>query len=478
MCTTPLLVEYNCSYDLAKTYRKTNREYINLEEFDMNNDNKDTKIQKLIDSEKVRQTDMIGLIPSENNCSPDVNSVLSTCLNNKYSEGYSGRRYYEGNQFIDQIETTATERLKELFGVPYVNVQPYSGSPANSAIYFALMDPGDTIMGLKLAMGGHLTHGHPKVTLSGRFYNPVQYGVDKQARIDFDEVRKLALEHKPKVIVAGNTAYPFELDFAKFREIADEVGAWLVADISHVTGLVIGGQHPSPVPHADVIMSTTHKTFRGPRGAMILATDRGLERDPDLGKKIDSAIIPGLQGGPHNATTAAIAVAAQEASRPEFKNYTARIRDNADALAKSLMDNGLKLVGDGTQTHLMVVDLSDVSVSLGTQVAYAMDVAGMYANRNSVPDEKGSPFYPSGVRLGTPLVTTRGMGEAEMKQIGDWIAKVVDRVKDHTLPEDKKQRRAFLKDFREMADKDEELLSIRKEVTALAQKHPLFQEEQ
>jgi glycine hydroxymethyltransferase len=251
-------------------------------------------IFSLIKKENQRQHEMIGLIPSENHSSPEVSSVLSSVLSSKYSEGYPGRRYYEGNQFIDQIENVARDRVKELFSVPYVNVQPYSGSPANSAIYFALLEPGDTIMGLKLAMGGHLTHGHPKVTFSGRYYNSVQYGVDADARIDFDELRTLAQKHKPRVIVAGNT----------------------VADISHVTGLVIAGEHPSPVPHADVIMSTTHKTFRGPRGAMIMVTERGMERDQKLGQKIDAAIIPGLQGGPHNATTAGIAIAAAEAQRP------------------------------------------------------------------------------------------------------------------------------------------------------------------
>ncbi len=433
-------------------------------------------IFELIEKEKQRQIEMIGLIPSENVCSPEVDSVLSSCLNSKYSEGYAGRRYYEGNQYIDAIETEARERVMHLFDVPYVNVQPYSGSPANSAIYFALMEPGDTIMGLKLAMGGHLTHGHPNVTFSGKYFNSVQYGVDENARIDFDEVRALAKEHKPKVIIAGNTAYPFELDFQQFRDIADEVGAWLVADISHVTGLVIAGEHPSPVPHADIIMSTTHKTFRGPRGAMILVTRRGMERDPKLGSRIDSAIIPGLQGGPHNATTAAIALAAAEAAQPSFKKYARQIRLNATVLAQTLMDEGLQLVGNGTQTHLMVVDLTNFSDGLGTQVAYAMDVAGIYANRNTVPHEPCSPFYPSGVRVGTPLVTTRGMKEAEMKQIGQWIARVVDHVKSSVLPEDKTARVAFVKEFQKQADGDEVLLAIRNEVTALAMQFPLFQE--
>ncbi len=432
------------------------------------------KIFKLIEQEEQRQTEMIGLIPSENNVSPEVSAVLATCLSNKYAEGYPGRRYYEGNQIVDQVEQLAIDRVKELFKVPYVNVQPYSGSPANFAIYFALMKPGETLMGLKLSMGGHLTHGHPDVTASGRFYTSVQYGVTADARIDFAEVEKLALKHKPKVIVAGNTAYPFELDFKKFRAIADMVGAWLVADISHVTGLVIGGEHMSPVPYADVIMTTTHKTFRGPRGAMILATDRGLKRDPELGKKIDAAIIPGLQGGPHNATSAGIAVAAAEAAKPKFKKYAQQIRKNADAMAAEFKKLGLTLVGGGTETHLMVIDLTPFGVSLGTQVAFAMDVAGIYANRNTVPTEKGSPFYPSGIRVGTPLVTTRGMKEKEMRQIAGWIARVVEHVKTEQLPSDPKQRAAFLKDFRVRAQKDPVLLKIRKEVTAVTKNFPLF----
>lgn len=428
----------------------------------------------LVAKEEQRQKEKIGLIPSENTVSPAVSGVLSSVLSNKYSEGYPLRRYYEGNQCIDEIELLAQERVKQLFGVPYVNVQPYSGSPANLAIYFALMQPGETLMGLKLSNGGHLTHGHPKVTASGTFYNSVQYGVKADARIDFEELRALALEHKPKVLVAGNTAYPFVLEFEKFREIADEVGAWLVADISHVTGLVVGGEHPTPVPYADVIMTTTHKTFRGPRGAMILVTERGVAKDPDLGKKIDSAIIPGLQGGPHNATTAAIAIAAGEAMTPEFKTYAQQIRKNADALAKALMDHGLDLVGDGTETHLMVIDLTKVGVGLGVQVAYAMDVAGMYANRNTVPTEQGSPFYPSGVRIGTPLITSRGMKEAEMVQIAGWIARVVDRVKEKwsSLPE--KGRQAYITEFRAQADKDKALLAIFDEVQALTKNFPLF----
>lgn len=435
---------------------------------------KQDRIFTLITQEEQRQKEMIGLIPSENHISPEVSSVLSSVLNSKYSEGYANRRYYEGNQFIDQIELEAIDRVKQLFGVPYVNVQPYSGSPANSAIYFALMQPGETLLGLKLAMGGHLTHGHPDVTASGRFYNSVQYGVDEAARIDFEELRALAHEHKPKVIVAGTTAYPFILDFAKFREIADEVGAWLVADISHITGLVVAGEHPSPVPHVDVIMSTTHKTFRGPRGAMILVTERGLQRDKDLGKKIDSAIIPGLQGGPHNATTAGIALAAAEAMKPEFKKYGQQITKNAQALAKALQAEGLELVGGGTENHLMVIDLTHQGIGLGSQVATALDVAGIYANRNTVPQELGSPFYPSGVRIGTPLVTTRGMKEQDMEKIAHWIAQVIQYATKKTLPENRKEWGKHIKEIKQEMQSDTELLKIRSEVTAFASKFPLF----
>ncbi len=434
----------------------------------------DKQIHKLILQEEQRQQDKIGLIPSENNVSPEVSAVLSTCLSNKYSEGYAYRRYYEGNQIVDQIEALAIERVKDLFGVPYANVQPYSGSPANLAIYFAIMNLGETLLGLKLSMGGHLTHGHPKVTASGRFFNSVQYGLNDKARIDFDEVEELALKHKPKVIIAGNTAYPFILDFKKFRKIADKVGAWLVADISHITGLVIAGEHPSPFDDADIVMTTTHKTFRGPRGAMILVTKRGMKKDPDLGKKIDSAIIPGLQGGPHNATTAAIAIAAKEASTASFKKYGKQIRKNADALAAELQKQGLKLVGDGTETHLILIDLTPFGNSLGTQVSFAMDIAGMYANKNTIPNEPGSPFYPSGVRIGTPLVTTRGMKEKEMKKIAQWIAQVANHVKHEQLPADNTKRQLYLTDFKQRMSKDRVLLAICKEVKEMASQFPLF----
>jgi glycine hydroxymethyltransferase len=434
-------------------------------------------ISSLIKQEHQRQINKIGLIPSENHASPEVREALASTLSSKYSEGYPGRRYYEGNQIIDQIESEAIDRIKQLFDVPHANVQPYSGSPANAAIYFALLEQGETLMGLSLAGGGHLTHGHPKVTFSGKYFNTVQYGLNDEARIDFEQMARLAKKHQPQVIVAGNTAYPFELDFRKFRQIADEVGAWLVADISHITGLVISGDHLSPIPYADVVMSTTHKTFRGPRGAMILVTKQGLERDNKLGQRIDKAVFPGMQGGPHNETVAAIAIAAKEASTDQFQEYGHQIRKNADRLAKSLTEQGIKLVGDGTDSHLMLIDLTKQGFGLGSQVAYALDQAGIYANKNTIPGEPSSAFYPSGVRIGTPLVTTRGMKESQMDQIGAWIAEVVNLVSDSSLPQTKKQRRQFIKEFKEEIKNNDRIKSIYQEVKQMTQDYPLFASE-
>lgn len=433
------------------------------------------QIFNLIQKEKRRQMAKIGLIPSENNVSPAISRVLSSCLSNKYSEGYPGARYYEGSQVVDEIEQLAIDRVKKLFAVPFVNVQPYSGSPANSAVEFALLQNNEVLMGLQLSCGGHLTHGHPKITFSGRFFRSVQYGVGKDGKIDFVTLRKLAIEHRPKLIIAGNTAYPFELDFHRFAEIADECGAYLLADISHITGLVIAGVHKSPVPYADIITTTTHKTFRGPRGAMIMVTEKGLAKDADLPSKIQKAVFPGLQGGPHNATTAAIAVAAAEAATPAFKRYGKKIQSNARVLATALQKEGLQLVGSGTQTHLMIIDFSNLAVGIGGLIAKAMDIAGLYANKNTVPDEKGSPVFPSGVRLGTPLVTTRGMGESEMKKIAHWIALVAHHVeKTYPLPAEKQQRQYFLTTYQKKMLTDKFLLNLAKEIKELASQFPLF----
>lgn len=430
-------------------------------------------VQTLISQELERQQSTLQLIPSENYTSKAVMEAVGSCLMNKYSEGYPYKRYYEGNEVIDEIETLAIERAKSLFGVPYVNVQPYSGSPANAAIEMALLNSGDTMLGLRLSSGGHLTHGHPKVTFGGKFFRTVQFGLKSDARIDLDEVRALALKHKPKLMIIGNTAYPFELNFEEFAKIADEVGAWLVADISHVAGMVVAGEHPDPVPHAHIVMTTTHKTLRGPRGAVILVTAKGLERDPELGAKIDRAVFPGLQGGPHDNTTAGIAVAMELAAQPEFKDYARQIRRNARALAQALQEQGLKLVGDGTETHLMILDLSEWGG--GTQLAYAMAQAGLYANKNTVPNEPHSPFYPSGVRLGTPSVTTRGMKEPEMAQIAGWIKEIEGLTSHFALPTDKSDkvaRRELIKSAKAWAKSEPRLAEIRREVNELCARFP------
>lgn len=410
------------------------------------------------------------LIPSENYASRAVQEAVGTCLMNKYSEGYPGRRYYEGNEIIDQIETRAQDLAKQVFGVPHVNVQPYSGSPANAAIQMALLQPGETMMGLKLSSGGHLTHGHPKVTFSGNFFRTIQFGLDANARIDMEEFRRLALAEKPKMILVGNTAYPFELDFAAFAEVAEEIGAWLVADISHIAGLVVAGEHPDPVLHVHVIMTTTHKTLRGPRGAMILVTQKGLDRDPELAAKIDKAVFPGMQGGPHNNTTAGIAVALEEALQPSYKEYGKQVRANARALAKRLQEKGLQVVGGGTETHLMIIDVREWGG--GTQLSYAMAQAGLYANKNTVPNEPHSPFYPSGVRLGTPAITTRGMQEEQMVQIADWIVEIEGMVRQFALPAEKSERQAILRAAREWAEQAPRLKEIRSEVAKLCAKFP------
>jgi glycine hydroxymethyltransferase len=428
-------------------------------------------INDLIEKEKKRQNDTIQLIPSENHTTPNVMKAVGSCLMNKYSEGYPGRRYYEGNEIIDEIERLAIDNAKKLFGVPHANVQPYSGSPANAAILMALLEAGDTIMGLKLSGGGHLTHGHPQVTFSGKFFKSVQFGLDENARIDIKKVAELASQHRPKLMIIGNTAYPFELYFDQFAKIADEIGAWLVADISHVAGLVVAGEHPDPVPHAHIVMTTTHKTLRGPRGAMILVTEKGLQRDPDLGGKIDRAVFPGLQGGPHNNTTAGIATALEEALQPPFKQYAKQIRLNAKVLADTLQEKGLQIVGGGTQTHLMIIDVRDWGG--GTQLAAAMAAAGLYANKNTVPDEPHSPFYPSGVRIGTPAVTTRGMQEKEMEQIAAWIAEIESLTKKFSLPSDKLERRQLVKEVKQWAAQQARLKEIREEVGELCRQFPV-----
>ena len=377
----------------------------------------DPDIAELIQAEARRQREKIRLIPSENYVSVAVLEASGTVLTNKYSEGYPGRRYYEGQQFIDPLERIARERAEALFGVDHANVQPYSGSPANLAVYLAFMQPGDTVMGMSLPMGGHLTHGWP-VSVTGKWFHAVQYGVGAETgRIDLDQVRDLARQERPKVIFCGGTAIPRTIDFPAFADIANDVGAVLVADIAHIAGLIAGGAHPSPVGFADVITTTTHKTLRGPRGAMIMST-------AEHASALDKAVFPGLQGGPHNHTTAAIAVALREAAQPSFRKYAHQVVANAKALADALAARGYTLVSGGTDNHLILMDLTAQGIG-GKPAAKALDRAGIEVNYNTVPFDPRKPFDPSGLRIGTPAITTRGLSQAHMAQIAGWIDEAI-----------------------------------------------------
>ena len=382
----------------------------------------DPEIYDLIKSEERYEIDSVRLIPSENYASKAVLEASGSVLQNKYSEGYPGKRYYEGQRYIDQIESLAIERAKKLFGVEHANVQPYSGSPANLAVYSGLLKPGETIMGLTLPHGGHLTHGW-NASVTSTFWKSVPYGVDREThRIDYDVVRDLARKERPRILVAGATAYPRIIDFKAFGDIAKEVGAYFLADIAHIAGLIVGGVHPSPAPYADVISTTTHKTLRGPRGAMIMCTNA-------VAAEIDRAVFPGLQGGPHNHTTAAIAVALKEAAAPEFTSYAHQIVRNAKALAEELLARGFSLVSGGTDNHLLLIDLTNKKIT-GKKAASALDKAGIVCNSNTVPYDPRKPFSPSGIRLGTPAVTSRGMGEAEMRLIGKWMDDAIAHASD------------------------------------------------
>ncbi len=394
----------------------------------------DPEIAKLLEQELARQEQGLEMIPSENYVSPAVLEALGSILTNKYSEGYPQRRYYGGNEFIDQIENLAITRAQKLFGAEHVNVQPYSGSPANLAVYMALLKAGDKIMGLDLACGGHLTHGY-KVSASGKFFTSVSYYVNNDGLLDYNAILEIAKKEKPKLIIAGASAYPRLIDFAKFAEIAKEVGAYFMADIAHIAGLIIGEVHPSPLPYADVVTTTTHKTLRGPRGAIIMSKihDRlDPEGKKNLAQKIDSAVFPGLQGGPHNHQTAAIAVALKEAETLEFKNYAKQIVKNAKALAETLLEEGLKLVTGGTDNHLLLIDLTNLDLG-GKQAEIALDRAGITVNKNVIPFDQRRPMDPSGIRLGTPALTARGMKEKEMKIIGKLIAGVLKNINNETI---------------------------------------------
>ncbi|WCE05132.1 serine hydroxymethyltransferase [Pseudoxanthomonas sp. JBR18] len=387
----------------------------------------DPELAQAIANEVRRQEDHVELIASENYTSPAVMEAQGSQLTNKYAEGYPGKRYYGGCEFVDIAEKLAIERLKALFGADYANVQPHSGSQANQAVYFALLQPGDTILGMSLAHGGHLTHG-AKVNASGKLFNAVQYGVNEQGLIDYDEVERLALEHKPKMVVAGFSAYSQQVDWARFRAIADKVGAYLFVDMAHVAGLVAAGVYPSPLDHAHVVTSTTHKTLRGPRGGIIIAKGA----DEDLQKKLQSIVFPGIQGGPLMHVIAAKAVAFKEALEPGFKAYQEQVVANAQAMAETLIARGYKIVSGGTQNHLMLVDMIGREVS-GKDAEAALGKAHITTNKNSVPGDLRSPFVTSGLRLGTPAITTRGYKEAETIALANWIADVLDAPNDEAV---------------------------------------------
>ncbi|AJC45932.1 MULTISPECIES: serine hydroxymethyltransferase [Xanthomonas] len=410
----------------------------------------DPDLARAIAAEAGRQEDHVELIASENYCSPLVMEAQGSQLTNKYAEGYPGKRYYGGCEFVDVAEQLAIDRVKQLFGADYANVQPHSGSQANQAVYFALLQPGDTILGMSLAHGGHLTHG-AKVNASGKLFNAVQYGVDDQGLIDYDEVERLAVEHKPKMVVAGFSAYSQVIDWARFRAIADKVGAYFFVDMAHVAGLVAAGVYPTPLPHAHVVTSTTHKTLRGPRGGIIVASAAGAgDKLEDLSKKLQSIVFPGIQGGPLMHVIAAKAVAFKEALEPEFTRYQQQVVKNAQAMAKTLIARGYKIVSGGTENHLMLVDMIGRDVS-GKDAEAALGKAHITVNKNSVPNDPRSPFVTSGLRLGTPAITTRGYQEQDCVDLANWIADVLDAPADDTV-----------------------LARVRDAVTAQCRKYPVY----
>ena len=401
----------------------------------------DTEIQEAINKELSRQRDKLEMIASENIVSKAVMQAQGSVLTNKYAEGYPGKRYYGGCEYVDVVEQLAIDRAKKLFGAEYANVQPHSGAQANTAVYFALLQPGDTILGMNLTDGGHLTHGSP-VNISGKYFKIIPYGVDKETeRIDYDELERLAKEHQPKLIVGGASAYSRVIDFERMAQIAKSVGAYLMVDMAHIAGLVAAGLHPSPVPYADVVTTTTHKTLRGPRGGLILC------RDAEFGKQFNKAIFPGIQGGPLMHVVAAKAVAFKEALSDEFKVYQQQVLDNAKALADELVKKGFRIVSGGTDNHLMLVDLRSKNIT-GKEAQFLLDEIGITANRNTIPFEPLSPFVTSGIRLGTPALTTRGLKEEDIREVADIIADVIENREDSAVIEAAKAKvQAICKKF-------------------------------
>ena len=401
----------------------------------------DPEIQKAIDQELSRQREKLEMIASENIVSKAVMQAQGSVLTNKYAEGYPGKRYYGGCEYVDVVEQLAIDRAKKLFGAEYANVQPHSGAQANTAVYFALLEPGDTILGMNLTDGGHLTHGSP-VNISGKYFKIIPYGVDKETeRIDYDELERLAKEHQPKLIVGGASAYSRVIDFERMAQIAKSVGAYFMVDMAHIAGLVAAGLHPSPVPYADVVTTTTHKTLRGPRGGLILC------RDAEFGKQFNKAIFPGIQGGPLMHVVAAKAVAFKEALSDEFKVYQQQVLDNAKALADELVKKGFRIVSGGTDNHLMLVDLRSKNIT-GKEAQFLLDEIGITANRNTIPFEPLSPFVTSGIRLGTPALTTRGLKEEDIREVADIIADVIENREDSAVIEAAKAKvQAICKKF-------------------------------
>jgi len=405
----------------------------------------DSELAQAMADEARRQEDHVELIASENYASPRVMEAQGSVLTNKYAEGYPGKRYYGGCEFVDVAEKLAIDRLKQLFGATYANVQPHSGSQANQAVYLALLNPGDTILGMSLAHGGHLTHG-AKVNVSGKLFNAIQYGVNEHGLVDYDEVERLAVEHKPKMIVAGFSAYSQVMDWARFRAIADKVGAYLFVDMAHVAGLIAAGVYPNPLPHAHVVTSTTHKTLRGPRGGIIVAKDAGEE----IEKKLQSIVFPGIQGGPLMHVIAGKAVAFKEALEPAFKTYQEQVVKNAKAMAKTFIERGYKIVSGGTENHLMLVDMIGRDVT-GKDAEEALGKAHITVNKNAVPNDPRKPFVTSGLRVGTPAVTTRGYKEADVIELTHWICDVLDAPNDDAV-----------------------IAKVREKVTAQCHKYPVY----
>lgn len=433
--------------------------------------NIDNEITEILNLEKKRQEQTLELIPSENYASSAVLAALGSCFTNKYSEGYPDKRYYQGNKYIDEAEKLAIQRAKDLFEVPFANVQSYSGSPANLAILSALCSPHEPVLSQHIYMGGHLSHGQT-ASLTSKFYNASYYGLTKNGEINWEELERMAMEIKPKAIFCGGTAYTKIFDFNRFAETSERIGAFFVADISHIGGLVAGGTHPSPNKTADIIMTTTHKTLRGPRGAIIMVTEKGLLKDPTLPEKINKAVFPGINGGPHNNNILAIAVALKEAQSEDFKNYCRQIISNAKILASELIKNNFNLIGGGTENHLIWIDLNNKGLD-GWTAAWALEAGGIITNRQTIPFELRSPFYPSGLRIGSPAITSRGMKEKEMIQIASWINEIMEITRKVHLGEigvsDKRKDQLARKTFKTKIFENPALIKIREEVKTFCQ---------